>query len=690
MKELNMKKNQGRLKFNLWQMLISGLLIINLLLPGLPTKVSAQAADDDLKMSGEKVNVAAGVSKTASKMAIKKFSSNGNRAQNTSGVAKSKANEGEKFYVAINVEFNSAASRKTVFSDAKVSKIKNAFVITAFDRFADIYVTAIPVGDDFKLSPDAEAALKANPNIVRTESEGLVSAPPPPKTNIGPTSGAIPEPIVRGGYQKNGMNLTGKNTIIAILDTGIDFRHPDFITYDAQGRPTSRIAYLWDTSIEFQPGRGSTSPVKYPNGTSVGTLFTREQLTNELRAANPTIPATDLDGHGTACGSVAAGNGNADKRTGGLKRKEVEGVAPEADIIGIRQGKTGFENTYLLNAMVEWLEKVAGKTPLVISGSFGGHYTGHDGQSIQERHLNARFPLTKPGRALVFAAGNEGFQGIHAKANFTKEPKLVSWTANSPTLLRLYFNSSDKNIVINGSKATPIGPQNMWREINPLTKQLSAEIFVPAGRGGIWLQNTAGVATEAHLYFYSSESAEFSPESVSYTHLVGAPGNTENAITVGSFDWNDNFHEGGRIQNPLGWCGRVKGEIPLTIGHLSCYSSPGPNRTGVVKPEIVAPGQWYSSANAKDRGATVAWGEPDSTGMYRKMNGTSAATPYVSGIIALMFQKKPTLTLGEVRSHLKGKAAKSGLNPFREAIPNSEWGFGKLNMDAIDKIFAAL
>ena len=42
-----------------------------------------------------------------------------------------------------------------------------------------------------------------------------------------------------------------------------------------------------------------------------------------------------------------------------------------------------------------------------------------------------------------------------------------------------------------------------------------------------------------------------------------------------------------------------------------------------------------------------------------------------SGIVALMFQKKPTLTLGEVKTLLKANATKTGLNPFGSGVPNN-------------------
>jgi subtilase family serine protease len=69
------------------------------------------------------------------------------------------------------------------------------------------------------------------------------------------------------------------------------------------------------------------------------------------------------------------------------------------------------------------------------------------------------------------------------------------------------------------------------------------------------------------------------------------------------------------------------------------------------------------------------------------MNGTSSATPYTAGIVALMFEKKPTLTLGEVRALLTKNASS---DPFTGIPPEPVWGSGKLDMKAVDRIFAAI
>lgn len=584
-------------------------------------------------------------------------------------------------YSVVNVEFRDAAARRAQFPDAgRRSRVPGVHVLTTFERFADLFVAG----------NDGYDALVRLDDVVRVEGIGRAEVPPPPDTAFAPfISKATPDDIVRGG--RGGM--TGKDVVVAVIDTGVDFRHPDFITYDGKGRPTSRLLYLWDSTTPYRRGRGSPGPFAYPNATPIGTLYSRAQLTAELRAGRQTIPATDVNGHGTACAGIAAGNGNGDKAAGGLRRESVVGVAPEADIIGVRIGTAGLENSYLLNAACAWLDRVAGRTPLVVSGSFGGHSGGHDGQTVRERQLNARFPLNRAGRVLVLAAGNEGLDAIHSEAVFSgrETRKLVEWDATPGAYLAIYFDGGDKDDLVieaDGGQRFEYG----W-DLNPFTRQLSAHSEVAGGKGRLWLYTKSGRQTKAHLYFLDRREGVFTNASASPNTLVGAPGTAAHAVTVGSYDWNDNFHSGGQTTTLLPSC-RRKGAgtpPPLEVGKISCYSSPGPVRFaspgGTTKPDITAPGQWYESSYARlpGQGGVRGW-QVDDTNLYAAMNGTSAATPYTAGVIALMFQKKRTLTLVDVKSLLAGKATQ---DTYTDAVPNAAWGFGKLNLAAIDRILAA-
>jgi subtilisin family serine protease len=87
---------------------------------------------------------------------------------------------------------------------------------------------------------------------------------------------------------KSGYGLTGKGTLIAVIDSGIDYRHKDFRNPDG----TSRIVYIWDQTIDGKP----------PNGFLRGTEYTNEQINNALASSNPLeiVPHQDNVGHGTA------------------------------------------------------------------------------------------------------------------------------------------------------------------------------------------------------------------------------------------------------------------------------------------------------------------------------------------------------------------------------------------------------
>lgn len=552
------------------------------------------------------------------------------------------------------------------FKDAEACnnfKVDGATVYNRFDRFADVFIVA----DNNAMK--VLAAIRSAPGYVWDEFASNVYAPPP---IIGPkgVSRATPEAIVHGGVG----DLKGRGVIIAVLDSGLDFRNPDFVTYDADGQPTSRLRYFWDTMSDSGAalGLGSEAPVAYPNGASIGTLYSREDLNKELRSIKPLISTWDVDGHGTACAGVAASNGNnSDGR--------YQGVAPEAEIIGVRLGDN-LESAYLLNAICAWIDKVAGETPVVISCSFGGRMGGHDGMKIEERQLNARFPMSIKGRALCIAAGNDGGSPRHADLIFGGKEQAgeIRWTTGTEGLLEVYYDVADEKdlrYVAVGADLVESG------EVNPLSGKYVSYFDLKPGSAALRYYTESGkqVIADAYLHEYGSGGAKFDDTCVSFSKLIESPGSAHHAITVGSYDWNDQFEQHGQLgafTDPL------KG-APLTIGSLSGYSSTGPLRnTDVVKPDIVAPGQYYAASASRNTHATL-----DTTGRYGLFNGTSAATPYASGVLALVMQKKPTITLGEIKELFKQHATR---DRFTGTVPNAKWGYGKLDLKAVEKMLKAV
>lgn len=130
---------------------------------------------------------------------------------------------------------------------------------------------------------------------------------------------------------------------MACIDSGIDYRHPDFLRPDG----TSRILYLWDQTIPGSP----------PPGYRLGSLYTREDINRALRsgASLEVVPSRDFSGHGTSVMGAAAGNGAA---SGGIYR----GPASESDLIVVKLGTPGedsFPRTTELMQAVDFVVRLA-------------------------------------------------------------------------------------------------------------------------------------------------------------------------------------------------------------------------------------------------------------------------------------------------------------------------------------------
>jgi minor extracellular serine protease Vpr len=89
--------------------------------------------------------------------------------------------------------------------------------------------------------------------------------------------------------QRQNNPLFGEGVCVAIVDSGIDYSHPDFRNEDG----TTRILALWDQTI----------PGKSPQGFDIGTLYTQETINEALKASMVErlniVPSIDLSGHGT-------------------------------------------------------------------------------------------------------------------------------------------------------------------------------------------------------------------------------------------------------------------------------------------------------------------------------------------------------------------------------------------------------
>ncbi len=552
-------------------------------------------------------------------------------------------------------------------------KVDGTHPITRFGRFADAYV---PNRRDVQL-----AALGA-PGLIWVDQGNLMQIPPPAPPVEPAPSRATSEPIVRGGLA----GLRGRGTTVVIVDSGLDFRHPDFIATDAQNLPVSRIAWFWDTTAK--PGTpGGRAPVSYPNGAPVGVVWTRDDLTAELRSGARKIGPTDVNGHGTSCAGVAAGNGRA------YPDRRYSGVAPEADLVAVRVGGgsgRGLENTYLLGAACSWIDGLLGSRPVVFSCSYGGQFGGRDGVHVLERQIDARFAPGVKGRTICIAAGNDGREKLHAAATLggPAAPARIEWTVPPATraLVAVIFGASDAaDLRWRSAGAALIDASKVAGSTHAITRHVQIQTAAEPGSYAIELWTASGKAVQADAYIgrlSGTGALAFSGPGADAGKQINSPGTALQAVTVGSYDFNAEVDIGGKKQ----FAGRKQGAqfVPLSAGLLSDYSNPGPRRTGEPKPDVTAPGQYHAAARGGD---VPPGGLVESSGRYSYFNGTSASTPYVAGLVALMFQKNPSLSVAEVHELLRRHATR---DKATGSTPNPFWGHGKIDFAAAKALLAAV
>jgi subtilisin family serine protease len=589
------------------------------------------------------------------------------------------ASQGE-LYAVLRAEFQDTAK-------CKAFALPGVHVLDRFERFATLFIKATDDQamdrlEDMLASPSGRA--DADHPLVWLEPAGRAAAPPVPKVTPVAERPRGVEEIVRGGVElPGGRRLTGKGVLLAVIDTGIDFRNPEFTYLGEDGKPTSRLLYFWDTINSFEDkGIGGPGPLLYPNKAPIGVLYTRADLTRELRARERRIPDLDTHGHGTACAAIAAGNGQG-------SGKDYMGVAPGVDLVAVRLA-SGAEvaNEFLLGAACAWLEGVAGDRPLVVTCSFGGHGGGHDGRTIEERELSGRFAPTRAGRALCIAAGNEAEDGLHAQLKLAP--------GGGKTALEWLFDPAEENkpsraflrLFVDGARSTDLQQEGgeearlVEKYVNPLSKSwVFGYLVKPKGR--LQLANRAERPLIVDAYIQGLDGqVRFEDELATRRQLIGSPGLAASAITVGSYDFNDLFplRKGGPVRLPV--YSRNKPRT-LTVGELSAYSSPGHSRQGdLTKPDVVAPGQYHIVPSVKGTGELR-----DRTGKLTYFNGTSAATPYAAGVVTLLLEKNPGLTVGEIKDLLHQHAT-AGVAPVGK-VPNPDWGFGKLDVAAVRRIVHA-
>jgi subtilisin family serine protease len=477
---------------------------------------------------------------------------------------------------------------------------------------------------------------------------------------------------------------TGQNVIVGLVDTGIDLHHADF--KDSVGK--SRLLYVLDQNT--------------------GKECTKQQIDAG------TCTEKDAEGHGTHVLGTAAGNGAA-TGNGQLAYRYI-GMAPEANLIVVN---TTFYDSTIIDGITYIENKAAALgLPVVINLSLGGHFGPHDGTSSFEVAMDN---ASGSGKVIIAAAGNEAADKIHASGTVVDNTvgPVVSFSVpvgSTDVVLDLWYPGADQiGIKVTSPSATCTVPLSGFR--NPGDADL-----VSSTSCGRVTTSTPGIngANGDHEVIIELQNIGASIKSGTWTFtLTGNSCGSLPCITNGAFDvWVDDIASSatfvsadsaktigmpatatkaiaaGAYTTKTLWTSSTgpATDIYGTVGAITFFSSLGPRRTcsdggnpictaTVRKPELAAPGEEIMSSHAAGTATAVCFAAStrclDPDGQHIVMQGTSMATPHVTGAAALLLAQDQTLTADQVRTALEQAQTDS----FTGATPNNTWGYGKLAVD---------
>lgn len=443
------------------------------------------------------------------------------------------------------------------------------------------------------------------------------------------------------------LSLTGRGVFVAVIDTGIDIFHPDFI--DENG--DTKIYALWDQTVKGSP------PKPFLNGN----LYTKEEINKVLHSESGRYDfrSRDRSGHGTHVASICAG---------------INGVAPEAELIVVKLGdisKQGFPRTTQLMTALQYVIDTAIREnrPVAVNISYGHNYGDHRGNSLLETFVSQIAGQWKS--SICIGTGNEGNSGRHKQGKITTKTELILFDVapfeqnlnlqiwkdfvdefkirlESPSGItytivdqqgKSQYTYKDTTVYVYNGYSTPYNVrQELYFSFIPMegnyieSGQWKIEISpvnIKNGEYQMWLPVSAGSNPETRF---------LEPDKV-FTLTI--PSTARNVISVGAYD--------------------------VRYQAYADFSGRGDQKFCVDKPDLVAPGVGILAA-------AVGGGES-------VRSGTSMATPFVTGSAALLMEwgivreNDPYLYGERMKGYLhKGARRLQGYDRY----PNDEIGYGRL------------
>ena len=442
---------------------------------------------------------------------------------------------------------------------------------------------------------------------------------------------------------------TGKGIKIGILDTGMDYNHPDlkdaykggYDFVDDDNDPMETTYADWVKA--GKPGTANGADYYTEHGTHVaGIIGGRGVLDSEYSSVGA-APEADLYAYRVL---GAGGGGTSEDIIAGIDKA----VQDDMDVINMSLGATLNDPLYATSIAVN-NAVLSGVTTVIAAGNSG----------------DKMYTLGSPGSAaLALTVGASSvaidiyqYTGSLNSKNYNLRQLTKNYKDDLATL-------KDKKIQLvdvglgdpNGYAGKDVKGKIVFMNRGVYTLDSKVAYAKAQGAAGVIMANDEANKAEGAIQTFLGESMNAIPSfSVSFEEgsvISASLKDGKSDFTFGDFK-----------------------KIQTAADELAGFSSRGPSRINYdIKPEVTAPGvSILATVPFYVNDKTVDGSKPeDYKYAYARLSGTSMATPYVAGVSALLLQSNKDLEPADVKSILMNTA-----DPLSKEYSVFEIGSGRVD-----------
>lgn len=441
---------------------------------------------------------------------------------------------------------------------------------------------------------------------------------------------------------------TGKGVKVAVLDTGVDYNHPDINPafkggFDFIDNDSDPMESTYQDYLNFKKAN-PTSPIKAADyqtshGTHVSGTIVGQGKNNSPYATNGIAPDAELYVYRVL---GPGGSGSDETVMAGIEQAVADGVKVMNLSLGANYNDPLYPTSIAINNAV-----LSGVTAVVAAGNSGdGLYSlGSPGSASLALTVGASdVPQVIPTLKGKLDSVNVNMRAL-AKGWKDDYSTFQGQALNIVNIPRYGAASDYFNLNVEGKVVLVQRGNNQSLNNKILQAKLKKAAAIL-----IWNNN----ATEGYMPFYMGEGVDFIP-AFNLTNAEGLALQQKIAAGMTQFSFTD------------------LGSFTVPGDNLAAFSSRGPSRTTYdIKPEITAPGVNVLSTvpGFLNNPNTPS----DYSIAYERMSGTSMATPNVTGIAALLLQAKPDLAPNDIKAILMNTA-----DPLTNPYSVFEQGAGRVD-----------